>query len=260
MGDNEILKRSWCDKVFDHRNKSYGAYKLRQQTGSRYTKALVCVFVLIVLCVVPIVILTAIFSQPVELKHIVDDIQRIDGVRIQEAEPVTKPKKAAEPEPSEENVEVTDIDPIEEMLAVEQKEEEEIEVVKPEDLLKDSLEALKEKLLDKPVSEERTDGVMVDSIPRYPGGIASFMKWLDSTMVYPPACIRQKMEGTVEVAFIVEPDGSISDLRVVKGTHAQLNNEALRTLHKMKQWRPATRNGQPIKAQVTIPIVFELSQ
>ena len=85
------------------------------------------------------------------------------------------------------------------------------------------------------------------------------MRWLEATMVYPPASIRKRQEGTVEVAFIVEPNGSITDPRIIKGASAELNHEALRVLHLMPNWLPARRNGKSIRAQVTLPIEFHLN-
>lgn len=257
MADNELLKKGWCDKVFEGRNQDYGAYKLRKETGRRYGKALGCVGSLFLMIAAPIVIITIIFYQPIEYKDIGEDIQRIEGIRLKEARPVRRPKKASEPELGEKNVNITDVDPIEEMITVQQ--EEEIDEKKIEDLSKDSLKVLlKEEKLELAQNEERTDGIIVDSIPHYPGGITCFMKWLDSTMVYPPACIRAKIEGTVTVAFIVEPDGHTANPRILKGAHNQLNNEALRVIHMMKAWKPAKKNGKNVRAQVTLPIVFEI--
>ena len=74
----------------------------------------------------------------------------------------------------------------------------------------------------------------------------------------PPAAVRQKVQGTVTVAFIVEPDGSTKDVRIVKGANKMLNGEALRVMALMQQWRPARKYGRPIRSQVTLPIVFAI--
>lgn len=258
MPGNEILDKSWCDKVFEHRNKNYGAYRLRQTTGRRNATALGCLATLILSIVAPIVIVSLIMTKPVVYKKLDQTVQHIDGVKIKEARPIRKPAKKSEPEPGEKEVNIVDIDPVESMLEnipEEIAKEEEIVQLTP-----DSLSTiLKEQHLDVAHNDERTEGLIIDSIPHYPGGIACFMKWLDSTMVYPPACVREKIEGTVVVAFIVDTDGHISDPRVIKGSHRHLNNEALRTLHLMKPWKPAIKHGKAIKAQVTVPIVFSLN-
>lgn len=257
MADNELLNKSWCDKIFRGRNKEYGAYKLRKETGRRYGIALGFLLLLALLVAAPTIVVSLIFSKPVEIKDIGDQVQHIEGVRIKEARPARRPAKKSEPETGDKDVNVTDVDPVEDMVTVEQKEEVEVKDIK--DLPVDSIDLLlKEQHLDIAKQEERTDGVIIDSIPHYPGGISCFMKWLDSTMVYPPACVRNRISGTVVMAFIVDPSGHTKDIRIIKGSHRQLNNEALRTLHLMKPWKPAMKHGKSVKAQVTIPIVFEL--
>lgn len=259
MADNELFRKSWCDGVFRNRNKDYGAYRLRQQTGMRYGKALGCLGTLILMITTPIIIISIIFGQPIEYKDLGKDIQRIEGVRIKEAKPVRRPQKATEPETEDKGVDIVDVDPIEEMITVFQ--EEEVDIKKIVDLPKDSMNILeKEEHLELAEENERIDGIIIDSIPHYPGGIASFMKWLDSSMVYPPACVRQKIQGTVTASFVVEPDGHTTALRIIKGSHSQLNNEVLRILHMMRPWKPATKQGCPVRSQVTLPVVFELSR
>lgn len=258
MAGNELLNKTWCDKVFMHRNKDYGAYKIRGETGHRYRVALAVLSVMALIVAAPTVVVSIFLSAPVEFKDLGDKIQPMAGVEIKEARPVRRPVKRSEPETGDKDVNTADIAPIEDMVTVEQ--EEEVAVKEIEDLPMDSIDVLlKEKHLDTAQNEERTDGVIIDSIPHYPGGISCFMKWLDSTMVYPPACVRNKIEGTVVVAFIIDTSGHMNDPRIIRGAHRQLNNEALRTLHMMKPWKPAMKGGKPVRAQVTLPIVFGLN-
>lgn len=258
LRDNQILGKKWCNLLFEDRNKDYGAYKIRKETGRRYTRALGCLVSLLFILIAPIVALMIIFSEPPLTYDIGETITRFEGVRIKEARPERRPEKKSEPEMSDKaEPKVEDVDPVADMLTV--KKEEPVDPDKIEDLSKDSLSTLlKEAKLELALDEERTDGVIVDSIPRYPGGIASFMKWLDSTMVYPPACIRQKVQGTVTVAFIVDADGTTKDARIIKGANKMLNTEALRVIAEMRPWTPARKYGRPIRSQVTLPIVFEL--
>ena len=255
---DQILGKKWCDMLFEGRNKEYGAYKIRKETGQRYTKALGCLGSMLILFTAPIVTLMIIFATPPQIYDIGDTITRFEGVRIKEARPQRRPEKKSDPEMSDKaEPKVEDTDPVADMLTV--KQDEPVEPDKIEDLSKDSLNVLlKEAKLELALDDERTDGVIVDTIPRYPGGIASFMKWLDSTMVYPPACVRQKVQGSVTVAFIVDTDGTTKDPRIIKGANRMLNGEALRVISLMRPWRPARKYGKPIRAQVTIPIVFEL--
>ena len=244
--------------VFEDRNTTYGAYKLRKDTGRRYGKALGCLGAILLAVLTPIIAIMLLFALPEQTYDITKDITRLDGVRIKEARPQRRPEKKSEPEMSDEAApQIEDIDPIADMLTV--KQEEPVEPDKIEDISKDSLNVLlKEAKLELALDEERTDGIIIDSIPRYPGGIAAFMKWMDSTMVYPPACIRQKIQGTVTIAFIVDADGTTKDPRIIKPAHRMLNSEAMRVIKQMRAWHPARKYGKTIRSQVTIPIVFEL--
>lgn len=256
---NNILSKKWCEMLFNGRNTDYGAYKLREQTGRRYAWSLGCLGSMLLVVVAPIVVLTILLAvPPPDIRDIAENVTRFEGVRIKEARPHRRPEKKSEPEMTEEaQPKIEDVDPISDMLTV--KEEEPVEPEKIEDLSKDSLNVLlKEAKMELALDEERTDGVIVDSIPLYPGGISAFMKWLDSTMVYPPACIRQRVQGTVTIAFIVDTDGSPKDPRIIKGANKMLNTEAMRVIHQMCNWRPARKRGHPIRSQVTIPIVFEI--
>ena len=255
---DHILGKKWCEMLFEDRNKEYGAYRLRQQTGRRYAKAMGCLGGMLLMLVGPIVLIMIIFATPPQTYDIADQITRFEGVRIKEARPQRRPEKKSEPEMSEKaEPQIEDVDPVADMLTV--KQEEPVEPDKIEDLSKDSLNVLlKEAKLELALDEERTDGVIVDSIPRYPGGISAFMKWMDTTMVYPPAAVRQRVQGTVTVAFIVDSDGSTKDVRVIKGANKMLNNEALRVMALMQPWHPARKYGRSIRSQVTLPIVFEI--
>ncbi|MEG1861382.1 MAG: TonB family protein [Bacteroidaceae bacterium] len=108
-------------------------------------------------------------------------------------------------------------------------------------------------------STEQTIGKIVEEMPLYPGGIAALMKWLNKTIIYPAFCIRQNIEGNVEVTFIVNKDGSLSDFKVSKSVHAYLDSEALRVVRKMQKWIPGKHNGKVANVCITLPIEFKLN-
>lgn len=99
---------------------------------------------------------------------------------------------------------------------------------------------------------------VVEDLPQYPGGAVEFMKWLTKTLRYPPQAQRAKKEGKVVVQFIVDTDGSIKDLTVVKSAHILLDREALRVMRMMPKWKPGLQDGKPCRTMVCIPIVFHL--
>lgn len=113
-----------------------------------------------------------------------------------------------------------------------------------------------------PVAVDENDNPLnfhvVESLPEFPGGITEFMKWLTKTLKYPAQAQRQKTQGTVIVSFIINKDGSVTGLSVVKSVSQELDREALRVLRTMPKWKPGEDNGKPCRTYFCIPIVFKL--
>ena len=99
---------------------------------------------------------------------------------------------------------------------------------------------------------------VVEELPEFPGGMTAFMQWLTENLKYPNYAQRQKIEGKVVVSFIVNTDGGVEDLKVVRGAHRLLDQEALRVLGKMPQWTPGTHRGSLCRTMIAIPVVFKL--
>ena len=98
--------------VFEDRNTTYGAYKLRKDTGRRYGKALGCLGAILLAVLTPIIAIMLLFALPEQTYDITKDITRLDGVRIKEARPQRRPEKKSEPEMSDEAApQIEDIDP-----------------------------------------------------------------------------------------------------------------------------------------------------
>ena len=114
-----------------------------------------------------------------------------------------------------------------------------------------------------PVAVDNDDNPLsvrvVEQIPEFPGGMVELMKWLTKNLRYPSDAQRNKKEGKVVVQFIVNKDGTMSDLKVVKSAqYASLDREALRVMRKMPKWTPGVQNDKPCRTMVCIPVVFKL--
>jgi TonB family protein len=94
--------------------------------------------------------------------------------------------------------------------------------------------------------------------PAYPGGEKAMMGYLSKNIRYPQTAKEDGIEGTVFVQFVVEKDGSITDVNVVKGIHSALDSEAKRVVSKMPSWQPGKQNGTDVAVQYTLPVRFEL--
>ncbi len=99
---------------------------------------------------------------------------------------------------------------------------------------------------------------VVENTPEPSIGWIPFMKWLSQSLKYPPTAKVQKIQGTVFVTFIVNVDGSVSEVTVKKSVEPSLDREALRVVNMMPKWNPGVTNGKPARAMIGIPIVFKL--
>ena len=106
--------------------------------------------------------------------------------------------------------------------------------------------------------DEPVDIRVVEDLPQFPGGAVEFMKWLTRNLKYPSNAQQRKVQGRVVAQFIVNTDGSISDLKLVEFLDAQCDREALRVLRMMPKWQPGVMNAKPCRTKVCIPIVFKL--
>ncbi|GAA4926345.1 TonB family protein [Mucilaginibacter defluvii] len=98
----------------------------------------------------------------------------------------------------------------------------------------------------------------VEQQPEFPGGIKAFAKYLQTNIKYPAEDVKNKASGKVFVQFIVERDGSLNDIQVLRGISETMNAEAVRVLKRSPKWSPGKQNGNTVRVQYTVPIAFNL--
>lgn len=94
--------------------------------------------------------------------------------------------------------------------------------------------------------------------PEFPGGLKALSRYLFLNLKYPASARTQQIQGRVWCSFVVNKDGSISDVKIERGVYVSLDQESLKTLRQMPPWNPGIINGEPVKTKVFIPIVFKL--
>ena len=99
---------------------------------------------------------------------------------------------------------------------------------------------------------------LVDEMPSFPGGPAGLMKWLSSHVQYPAIAIDICIQGTVIVAFIVEPDGSVSNAKLMRSVDPSIDQEALRVVRQMPKWKAGKQDGNTVRVKFHLPIKFML--
>lgn len=98
----------------------------------------------------------------------------------------------------------------------------------------------------------------LDNMPEFPEGGKAMMEWLSQNIQYPKEAVDGKIEGCVMISFVIEKDGSVSNAKVIRGIDESLDNEALRVVNAMPNWKPGMQDGQPARARFNIPISFKL--
>ena len=99
----------------------------------------------------------------------------------------------------------------------------------------------------------------VEQMPSFPGGQGALMQWLSENVKYPVVAQENGVQGRVVVAFVVEKDGSITDVRVVRSIDPVLDQEAQRVMMSMPRWKPGTKNGSAVRVKYNVPVSFRLS-
>ena len=99
---------------------------------------------------------------------------------------------------------------------------------------------------------------VVEQMPEYPGGMQALFEFLKENIKYPEDAQKQKVEGRVIVTFVVETDGSISNVEVAKHAFPSLDAEAVRVIQAMPNWSPGKQKGQAVRVKYTVPINFNL--
>lgn len=99
---------------------------------------------------------------------------------------------------------------------------------------------------------------VVEQLPEFPGGMAAFVKWLTDNLRYPPYAKQRNVQGRVVITFIINRDGTTSDIKVAKSADPLLDREALRVARMMPRWKPGLNGGKPCRTMFAIPVEFRL--
>ncbi len=279
MAKIDVTTNGWTDLIFEGRNKQYGAYKLRRNTPKRN-----------IYSIVVISLLAALFIGIYVAKSAYDEYQAAHQKheQVTELSALNQPKKKAEvkreiriPEKKQEVVKEVKSS-IKFTAPVIKKDNE----VKPEDEIKtqeelmqtktaigaldvkgnsESGEVLKvtQRVADEPVKPDKPEVEnkvfdVVEQMPSFPGGAAALMKFLSDNIKYPVVAQENGVQGRVVVSFVVERNGSITDVKVVRSVDPSLDREATRVVKSMPKWIPGKQNGASVRVKYNVPVSFRL--
>ena len=275
MAKIDLIDNGWVDLVFEGKNQAYGAYQLRKDTGKRNLKALITMFVLFA-------IIAAIVIAKVQIENaIARNVAMETDVELSKLAEKKEAKVEKKEEPKIEKVEVEKVKSSVKFTAPEIKKDEEVkpeeELKSQEDLSKTNTaigafdvkgndeaagEVLKAKEViaqpEPPKEEETKVFDVVEQMPSFPGGQSALLQYLSSNIKYPVVAEENGVQGRVIVTFVVERDGSITDVRVVKSVDPSLDKEAQRVVKSMPKWIPGKQNGSAVRVKYTVPVTFRL--
>lgn len=255
----------WEDIVFENRNKEYGAYFNRKS----YSKHVVLA-VLATIVVFALVIAAPAIKEWFASDDMVEDDNSLKNmtVNLDQPPPIT-PNQPPPPDvriPPPVKTIIKFLPPkVTEKEVVEEEEMPTIEEIKQNETGSVAVEGTGEVVFEEPVqeivapSDEDVIFTVVEQQAQFPDGMEAMYKFIQKNMKYPAAPRRMGIEGSVFVQFVVDKEGNISDIQVIKGIHADCDKEAMRVVKMMPPWKPGKQNGRAVKSRFVLPIKFKLA-
>lgn len=275
MAKLDLISLEWTDLVFEGRNQDYGAYQLRKGTSKRNIWSIIIVALAAALLFLGLTVhrmaepnRTVMNMQAVEVANIKKDkkdvkVEKRDPVKVEPERIIEKVKSSVKftaPVIRKDNL-VKDEDEIK--LDEIEKSTKAIGAltVDGNDELGGEVLRIKEEIAPPEPPKHVEDNKIfevVEQNPTFPGGTAALMSWLSQNIKYPVIAAENGVKGRVIVQFVVEKDGSITDVVVVKSVDPSLDKEATRVIKNMPHWIPGRQNGSPVRVRFTVPVTFTL--
>ena len=276
MAKIDLISRDWTEMVFEGRNKEYGAYRLRKNAGKRNLYSLITIFIAAL----------AIWGGISLVKFVESRTKSVAQTSVAELSALNQPKKKAEVK-QQQKVKLEQPEKVVERVKSSVKFTAPVikkdDQVKPEDELKTQEELMNTKTaigaLDVKGNDDANGEVLklkeavaqpepkpevekvfdvVEQMPSFPGGPSALMEWLSNNVKYPVVAQENGVQGRVVVSFVVERDGSITDVKVVRGVDPSLDKEASRVVKAMPRWIPGKQNGSAVRVKYNVPVAFRL--
>ena len=281
MAKIDLYDPKWVDMVFAGKNKEYGAYQLRKGTSGRNIKAL------LILVIAAALVGGFLAWKVIEQKQAEEQQAYMEAMELaklqQQAKKEEKKKEPAKPK----------IEPKKEIPVARETQKFTAPVIKKDELVKEENQVKQMDKLDEKVAvgTENKEGTkdrlaeavrsdiavaapppppapkpevsnkvfdVVEEMPHFPGGAAALQAFLSSNTKYPVVAQENGVQGRVIVSFVVERDGSITDVKVVRSVDPSLDREATRVVKSMPRWSPGKQNGSAVRVKYTVPVVFRL--
>ena len=277
MAKIDLISNEWADIVFQGRNKVYGAYQLRRSTGKRNIWAMVFVAAVAAVTYLGLAAYNSyqaaqkakfeaeMEASLIETKKEAKVEKKTETPKVEQVQKVEKVKSSIAFTPPVIKKD-SEVKPEEEMKTQDELKETKTAIgafdVKGNDEAGGTvLKAVEDIATPEPPKQEAEQNKVFDVVeqqPQYPGGMGALNQWLGSNIKYPVMAAENGIEGRVVVQFVVERDGSVSGVHVVRGVDPSLDKEATRVVSAMPKWIPGKQNGSAVRVKYTVPVTFRL--
>ena len=282
MAKIDLYDPKWVDLVFAGKNQDYGAYKLRKGTSGRNIKALV------ILIIAAALVGGFLVWKVIEQKNAEQQQAYMEAMQLAQLQ-----KEAKKQEDKKQEQVKPKVEPKKEIPVARETQKFVAPVIKKDELVKESNQMKQMDQLDAKIAvgtethegakdrtieavrndiavatpppapkEEVTQKVfdVVEVMPSFPGGQAALLQYLNSHVKYPVVAQENGIQGRVTISFVVERDGSITDVKVARSVDPSLDKEAARVVSSMPRWTPGKQNGSAVRVKFNVPVVFRLQQ
>ena len=282
MAKIDLYDPKWVDLVFAGKNQDYGAYKLRKGTSGRNIKALV------ILIIAAALVGGFLAWKVIEQKNAEQQQAYMEAMQLAQLQ-----KEAKKQEEKKQEQVKPKVEPKKEIPVARETQKFVAPVIKKDELVKESNQMKQMDQLDAKIAvgtethegakdrtieavrndiavatpppapkEEVTQKVfdVVEVMPSFPGGQAALLQYLNSHVKYPVVAQENGIQGRVTILFVVERDGSITDVKVARSVDPSLDKEAARVVSSMPRWTPGKQNGSAVRVKFNVPVVFRLQQ
>lgn len=269
MAKLDLTSTTWCELVFEGKNKEYGAYDLRQNSHKRHNKAMLIVSVAAIVAFTLPALIDAVVPKR-EVKDVMTEVTTLSQLPPPEVKSeAIKKVNAAPPPPLKSTIKFT--------APVIKKDSE----VREEDEIKTQEEVTNSKVAISVADVKGNDDVngadiadlkeiaqdepqdvpfqVVEQMPQFPGGQGAMMKFINKNIKYPTIAAENGIEGRVILRFVVMPSGEIGNVEVLRSLDQSCDREAIRVVKAMPKWIPGKQNGNAVSVYFTLPIAFKLS-
>lgn len=277
--DVDLSSKEWRDIVFEGKNKAYGAYELRKESDGRHNKAMIVVILVIAVAfLIPLFVskvLPKAEDRPTDENE--QTLVELAQEEQQEEEPEEEQQRYEEEKPQVLPEEVLNTVKVTEIAIVDDDEVKKEDEIKSSDELQQTTTAFGQTDFDKGTDDrnvvrEHKDEIVVEEkkpepekvftaveqMPQFPGGEGELMKYISSHIKYPPMAMENGVQGRVVVQFVVTKDGSVGQVKVMRGKDPDLDREAVRVVKSLPRFIPGKMNGQAVNVWYTLPISFKL--